>query len=146
MIYYGTILSNIIPHNKVRLIQHKCDFCFHSCHGKFVQRQTGENLSAPAWHCQTSSIITDPNSDPISSYIIPSPPVSSQHITFVLTEHLIFKHSYIQINQTWTDKTHRHARINFTYCIFFGGDLQHIKHNSIKTLLQVRRTFITERF
>ncbi len=117
-----------------------------SCHGKFVQRQPGENPSAPAWHCQTSSIITDPNSDPISSSIIPSPPVSSPHITFVLTEHLIFKHSYIQINQTRTDMTRRHAHVNFTYCIFFRGDLQYIKHNSIKTLLQVWRTFITERF
>lgn len=43
----------------------------HGCHGRFVQRQPEGNPSVPTWHCQTSSIITDPNSDPISSSIIP---------------------------------------------------------------------------
>lgn len=47
------------------------------------QRQLWE-LSAAACHCQTSSIITDANSDPISPSITPSPPVLSQHIVFLL--------------------------------------------------------------
>lgn len=50
---------------------------------KMGQRQLWE-LSAAACHCQTSSIITDANSDPISPSITPSPPVLSQHIGFLL--------------------------------------------------------------
>lgn len=87
LINYGAHLRNSFLHNNLRHIQQKCDFCLLIvAMESFMQRQPGVNPSGAAWHCQTSSIITDSNSDPIFSSIIPSPPASSQHITFVLTE------------------------------------------------------------
>ena len=88
LINNGAHLHNSFPHNNLRHIQQKCDFCLLTvAMESFMQRQSGVNPSEAAWRCQTSSIITDPNSDPISSSIIPPPPALSQHITFVLTEH-----------------------------------------------------------
>lgn len=81
---------------KIKLVREKCDFVlsfflFYYYFSrddtekslKMGQRQQRE-LSAAAYHCQTSSIITDANSDPISPSITQSPTVLSQHIIFLL--------------------------------------------------------------
>lgn len=83
--------------------KHLLDFKEH-----YSSKHSNTNLTEMWLHNQAGEIlqtliITDANSDPISSSIIPSPPVQSQHITFVLTEHFIFKNSCIQVNQTVGD-------------------------------------------
>ena len=129
-----------------RLIQQKCDLFVHSCRGSLCRGS--QRKSVRAWHCQTSSIITDPNSDPISSCL-----KSAHHICAYWTFRFLNTHTSRLTRQGQTDRatrrhkhTHTHTHTsNFTYCIFFRRDLQHIENNGIKTLLQVRRTLIAER-
>lgn len=93
---------------KVKLVRQKCDIVLSYYFSKddtekslkMGPRQLWE-LSAAACHCQTSSIITDANSDPISPSITLHHPISSSlksaHRIFAYMH--VYNPSFMQVNQ-----------------------------------------------
>ena len=93
-----------------RLIQQKCDLFVHSCRGSLCRGS--QRKSVRAWHCQTSSIITDPNSDPISSCL-----KSAHHICAYWTFRFLNTHTSRLTRQGQTDRATRRHKHTHTHTL-----------------------------
>lgn len=120
----------------------------HSCHGKFyAEAARGKSIRG----CLALPDIISYYWFKLWPHFLLHHPISSclksaHHICAYWTFPPFKKKTTKKKNNKQVNQKRMDEYFNFTHCIFFRGDLQHVKHDSIETLLQVGRTLIAERF